>query len=169
MSGDRHAVQVGLIGDNIALSRSPRLHEVAGPLIGLEVRYDRLVPRDLGQSFEAVFEMARASGYRGLNITYPYKERVVPLVVIPDPRVAGLGAVNTVVFGRTGPQDTTPTGRASSLPIVGGAGPALPEPSRSSGRAASARRSPSACSNSAPVNCASSSAISPRPRHWPSS
>jgi shikimate dehydrogenase len=39
-----------------------------------------------------------------LNITYPYKERVVPLVRIPDPGVAALGAVNTVVFTASGPE-----------------------------------------------------------------
>ena len=103
MSTEKRTVQLGLIGDNIARSRSPRLHEVAGDLIGLAVRYDRLIPKDLDQGFEAVFETAKEGGYRGLNITYPYKERVVPLVTIPDPRVARLGAVNTVVFGPDGP------------------------------------------------------------------
>ena len=51
-----------------------------------------------------MFEDARASSYRGLNITYSYKERVVPLLRVPDPRVARLGAVNTVVFGEGGPE-----------------------------------------------------------------
>ena len=100
---DKRIVQLGLIGDNIGRSRSPRLHEVAGALIGIDVRYDRLIPKGLAQSFEAVFKTAQSSGYRGLNITYPYKERVVPMVAIPDPRVARLGAVNTVVFGPDGP------------------------------------------------------------------
>ena len=72
--------------------------------MGLPVTYDRLVPRDLGRDFEAVFEDARAAGYRGLNVTYPYKERVVPLLRVPDLRVARLGAVNTVVFGADGPE-----------------------------------------------------------------
>jgi shikimate dehydrogenase len=97
-------VALGLIGDNIARSQAPRLHELAGRLTGLSVRYDRLIPRDLGKEFEAVSADARAAGYRGLNITYPYKERVVPLVAIPDPRVAALGAVNTVVFEPDGPK-----------------------------------------------------------------
>ena len=72
--------------------------------MGLDVTYDRLVPRDLGRGFEAVFHGARRAGYRGLNITYPYKERVVPLLRVADPRVARLGAVNTVVFGPDGPE-----------------------------------------------------------------
>lgn len=91
-------VRLGLIGDNIARSQAPRLHELAGRLTGVPVLYDRLIPHALGKDFEAVFSDARSTGYRGLNITYPYKERVVPLVTIPDPRVAALGAVNTVIF-----------------------------------------------------------------------
>jgi shikimate dehydrogenase len=91
-------VRLGLIGDNIAESQAPLLHELAGRLSGIAVSYERLVPRERGQVFEDVFEMARASGFRGLNITYPYKERVVPLLRISDPQVAALGAVNTVVF-----------------------------------------------------------------------
>jgi len=96
-------VRLGLIGDNIARSQSPRLHELAGELTGIPVSYARLVPHDLGQSFEEVFDVARAAGFRGLNITYPYKERVVPLLEVPDPWVRALGAVNTVVFGAEAP------------------------------------------------------------------
>lgn len=96
---DAGGVRLGLIGDNIARSQAPRLHELAGRLTGIPVTYERLVPKELGQDFETVFETARRAGFRGLNITYPYKERAAPLVSIPDPRVAALGAVNTVVFG----------------------------------------------------------------------
>ena len=97
-------LKLGLIGDNISRSRSPRLHRLAGGMAGLEVTYDRLVPRDLEQSFEQVFAAAQEAGYRGLNITYPYKERVVPLVAMTDPVLRSIGAVNTVLFEPGGPQ-----------------------------------------------------------------
>lgn len=96
-------VRLGLIGDNIAASRTPALHEAAAPLIGRRVRYERLAPRALGLDFDAVFQRARAEGFRGLNVTYPYKERVVAKLRIEDPRVARLGAVNTVLFEPDGP------------------------------------------------------------------
>jgi shikimate dehydrogenase len=96
-------IRLGLIGDNIAQSQSPRLHELAGRLTGRNVTYQRLIPREMGLDFEAVFEHARTSGFRGLNITYPYKERVTTRITIPDPRVAALGAVNTVLFTGDGP------------------------------------------------------------------
>lgn len=95
---------LGLIGDNIARSRSPLLHRLAGGQNGLRVRYDRLVPRDLGQDFADVFAGCAAGGYRGINVTYPYKEVVAGLVAIDDPMVSAIKAVNTVIFGPDGPR-----------------------------------------------------------------
>jgi shikimate dehydrogenase len=95
-------VRLGLIGDNIAASQSPRLHELAGRMLGRDVSYELLIPRLLGLDFDAVFDKARSEGFRGLNITYPYKERVVARVGIPEDRVRRLGAVNTVVFDGDG-------------------------------------------------------------------
>jgi shikimate dehydrogenase len=93
-----HTIRLGLIGDNIALSQAPRLHQVAGQLTAQTVTYDRLVPRELGKTFDEVFDHCARSGYRGVNITYPYKERVVSKVEIKDGLVQAIGAVNTVVF-----------------------------------------------------------------------
>ena len=103
-STEVETVRLGLIGDNIARSQSPRLHELAGRLTDIPVSYERLIPKDLGQTFEEVFETARVKGFRGLNITYPYKERVVPLLRVPDPEAPKLGAVNTVLFTADGPE-----------------------------------------------------------------
>ena len=91
-------IRLGLIGDNIAASKAPGLHRIAGRLCGLSVTYDLLQPADLGRSFEEVLERCRASGYRGLNITYPYKERVVGQLRVEDPEVRAIGACNTVLF-----------------------------------------------------------------------
>lgn len=97
-------LHLGLIGDNIARSRSPLLHELAGEQAGVCVRYDRLIPADLGQSFETVFDTCRAGDFRGINITYPYKERVATMVVVDEPLERAIGAVNTVIFDREGPR-----------------------------------------------------------------
>lgn len=96
-------VQLGLIGDNIAASSSPRLHELAGALLGLDVRYDRLVPAVEGLSYDQLFARSRDTGFRGLNITYPYKERITAHVKPADAVIAALGAVNTVRFTPQGP------------------------------------------------------------------
>jgi shikimate dehydrogenase len=92
-------IRLGLIGDNIAASRAPDLHHAAGRLCGIDVNYERLVPRDLGLSFDAVVDRARSDGLRGLNITHPYKERILPRVTIEDAAVAAIGACNTILFG----------------------------------------------------------------------
>lgn len=91
-------LKLGLIGDNIAASQAPRLHRLAGEMAGIEVSYERLVPKELGLSFEGVLAMARASGFDGLNVTYPYKEQVVAHVAVRDPAVRAIGALNTVIF-----------------------------------------------------------------------
>lgn len=95
-------LRLGLIGDNIAQSKAPLLHRLAGELAGLEISYQRLVPRELDTDFEETFKRAAAGGYRGLNITYPYKEDAVRRVTVEDPLVAAMGAVNTVIFTAEG-------------------------------------------------------------------
>jgi shikimate dehydrogenase len=94
-------IRVGLIGDNIADSRAPELHHAAARICGLDVTYERLVPRDLGLDFDGVFARARAEGLRGLNITHPYKERVLRFVTVQDPTIKVIGACNTVLFAES--------------------------------------------------------------------
>lgn len=91
-------IRLGLIGDNITRSRSPDLHRIAGRLCGLDVSYALFIPRDMGADFDAVLETCRTGGLRGVNITYPYKERVAGKVEVGDPLVRSIGSVNTVVF-----------------------------------------------------------------------
>jgi shikimate dehydrogenase len=97
-------IRLGLIGDKIADSRAPDLHHAAARICGVDVAYERLVPRNLGLDFDDVFARARAEGLRGLNITHPYKERVLRFVTVEDPIAEAIGACNTVLF------DESPTG-----------------------------------------------------------
>src|SRR6185503_8465895 len=92
-------IRLGLIGDNIAASRAPDLHHAAARMCRIDVKYERLVPRDLGLTFDDVVERTKQDGFRGLNITYPYKEHVLRFVTIEDPVVRALGACNTALFG----------------------------------------------------------------------
>jgi len=92
-------IRLGLIGDNIGRSQSPLLHRLAGRLAGLDVSYERLIPADMVLDFDAVFDQCRDGGFRGINITYPYKERVIGRLEIGEAGVRALGACNTVVFG----------------------------------------------------------------------
>jgi shikimate dehydrogenase len=96
-------IRLGLIGDNIRRSQSPLLHRLAGRLCGLDVSYEPLIPADMGLDFDAVFEQCRDAGFRGVNITYPYKEQVFARLDVGDAVVRALGACNVVIFGRDPP------------------------------------------------------------------
>ena len=95
-------VRLGLIGDNIAASKAPRLHAIAGRMRGVEVTYDLLVPAEQGAGFDELFDRCAAGDYRGINVTHPYKERAAARVGIESSLVRAMGAVNTVVFGLGG-------------------------------------------------------------------
>ena len=97
-------LHLGLIGDNITRSKSPLLHKLAGRICGIEITYQALIPADLNLDFDAVFERCSRNGYRGINITYPYKERVVSKLAVDDRAVRLIGACNTVVFDGTPPR-----------------------------------------------------------------
>ena len=99
----RDPLQLGLIGGNIAASRAPRLHRLAGEQAGRSVRYDLLVPDAVGVPFPQLLTDCADQSYRGVNVTYPYKEAAAKLVRIEDPLVRAIAAVNTVVFGEGGP------------------------------------------------------------------
>lgn len=98
------AIRLGLIGDKIAESRAPELHVTAGRLCGLPVTYELLRPGDRKRTFEEVLAHCREEGYRGVNVTYPYKERAVRHLAAADPAVEAVGACNTVLFERGGPR-----------------------------------------------------------------
>ena len=91
-------VRLGLIGENIAASQAPRLHVLAGALCGIDVRYDLLVPSEIGLDFDALFDRCAHGAYRGINVTHPYKERAAARVEIGNPRVRAMGSVNLVRF-----------------------------------------------------------------------
>ncbi len=110
-------IRLGLIGDTIRGSRSPALHRLAGLQCGLRVSYDLLVPPDLGLTLAEVLDAAEAEGLRGVNVTLPYKERVLALVRPASDAIARLGAVNTVLFDPAGPvgHNTDFTGFAAAF------------------------------------------------------
>jgi len=96
-------LRLGLIGDNIQDSRSPDLHRLAGLLCGLDVRYELIVPADRGQTFDEAFETCHRNGLSGVNVTYPYKERVTGRLAFNSLEVTRVSSCNTVVFTPEGP------------------------------------------------------------------
>ena len=97
----RPAILAGLIGSGIQASRTPAMQEREGAEQGLRLIY-RLVDLDvLRLGPEALGDLlisAERMGFSGLNITYPCKQAVVPLLDQLSPDARALGAVNTVVL-----------------------------------------------------------------------
>jgi shikimate dehydrogenase len=93
------AIKLGLIGIGISRSRAPELHRLAGEAAGVTVTYDLLPPESAEpERFDAALEACRAKGYRGVNVTFPFKERAARVVRVAHDQVRRLGAVNTVRF-----------------------------------------------------------------------
>lgn len=94
---------VGLIGANILRSLSPALHEDAFIAAGMRGHY-HLMDLDIlgGRKLHDLLQAARLAGFAGLNITYPCKEAVIPLLDEVSAEARQIGAVNTVVFNRDG-------------------------------------------------------------------
>ena len=80
-------MEFGLIGEHLGHSCSPEIHRAFG-------RYDyelrELSPARLGPFLEK-------REFRGINVTIPYKEAVIPCLDWIDERAAAIGAVNTIV------------------------------------------------------------------------
>jgi shikimate dehydrogenase len=109
------SVLIGLVGEGIQQSHSPLLHQHEADRQGIRLIYTSIDSAVLGLGagdLPDVLRWARALGYRGLNVTYPFKQAVVGHLdaLSDDARV--LHAVNTVVFddGATRGYNTDATG-----------------------------------------------------------
>ena len=96
-------VLVGLIGRNILKSLSPALHEDAFAAAKLRGHY-HLMDLDIlaGRRLDDLLAAARTAGFAGLNVTYPCKEAVIPLLDEVSAEARQIGAVNTVTIERSG-------------------------------------------------------------------
>jgi shikimate dehydrogenase len=91
----------GLVGAGIQHSSSPSMHMDEGQSLGLAIRYE-LFDFDLmaagAAPLAAVLEEAEQRGFVGLNVTYPSKQAVIPLLHELSPEARALHSVNTVLF-----------------------------------------------------------------------
>jgi shikimate dehydrogenase len=97
--------RVGLLGEGIGASLSPAMHMLEGRRLGLDYTYelfdiaaDTFDPTGLA----AFVRGLRAAGFDGLNVTHPYKQRVIPFVNRLSDDARSIGAVNLLVFDEEG-------------------------------------------------------------------
>jgi len=92
---------LGLIGGGIQASLAPMLQEEEGRHHGLRVHY-QLIDLDLASAsandLPTLIAAARIMGFAGLNITFPCKQAVIPLLDDLSDEARAMGAVNAVVI-----------------------------------------------------------------------
>lgn len=94
-SQPNNTMLLAVIGDPIAHSKSPVMHNAALVALGIEGEYFPIhVSReDLGNAISHMKEL----GFRGINVTIPHKVDVMAYVDRIDESAARIGAVNTIV------------------------------------------------------------------------
>lgn len=80
-------MEYGLIGEHLPHSFSPEIHKRIG-----DYKYEikELKPEELGEFLES-------RNFKGINVTIPYKQAVIPYLDEIDDAAKEIGAVNTVV------------------------------------------------------------------------
>ncbi len=90
----------GVIGSPIAHSKSPRLHGYWLRTMGLPGHY---IPMDIAlDKLEDSLRALPDLGFVGLNVTIPYKERILDLADLVTDRATLIGAANTLIFRADG-------------------------------------------------------------------
>lgn len=107
--------QLFVIGDPVAHSLSPLLHQAMIDQTGAAYRYDVRTVRP--EELSAFVRWAKDGGCAGFNVTMPHKEAILPLLDEVDATAASCGAVNTVYIreGRAIGHNTDGTGFLDSL------------------------------------------------------
>jgi shikimate dehydrogenase len=91
----------GLVGAGIQHSSSPSMHMDEGQSLGLSINYELfdfdVMPTGAAR-LAAVLDEAEQRGFSGINVTYPSKQAVIPLLHELSPEARALHSVNTVLF-----------------------------------------------------------------------
>lgn len=93
-------LKLGLLGNGISRTSSPKLHCLLGELIGRPTDYELMDLAELPGEVNIGDELKKCAdaGFDGVNVTHPYKIKAFSCVdehnVLPD----GLRSINTVIF-----------------------------------------------------------------------
>jgi shikimate dehydrogenase len=116
---DRYCV----IGNPVAHSKSPAIHAAFARQTGQQLDYERcLAPLD---GFAATVHQLVAAGYKGANVTVPFKLDAAALADTLSARAQAAGAVNTLSFTDSGIAGDNTDGAGLVNDIVRNAGVAI--------------------------------------------
>ncbi len=89
-----------VVGNPIEHSLSPRIHSSFASQFGIDLSYEAIeIP--LGDFENDVLGLQQL-GYRGLNVTVPFKQEAAKLCSRKSPRAEDASAVNTIIFSTNG-------------------------------------------------------------------
>lgn len=109
-----------VIGNPIAHSKSPAIHAEFARQTGQQLDYERcLAPTD---GFAATVRALVANGYKGANVTVPFKLEAAALADTLSERARAAGAVNTLSFTAAGIAGDNTDGAGLVADITGNAG-----------------------------------------------
>ena len=86
----------GVLGNPVAHSMSPLMHNAAFTLLGMDAIY---LPFEVEDLHGAVAGM-KALGIKGASVTHPFKTQIIEFIDEIDDTAQKIGAVNTLVFGK---------------------------------------------------------------------
>ena len=91
---DAHTQVIGLIGNPLGHSLSPQMHNGTLSRMGINCAYlpFEVQPEQLAQAVLGL----RALNIRGVNVTIPYKQEVIPYLDELSPEAEACGAVNLI-------------------------------------------------------------------------
>lgn len=92
----------GIIGNPVAHSMSPLMHNTAFKLLGIDAIYLPFEVEDLTGALAAI----KALGIKGASVTHPFKTQALALIDKVDETAEKIGAVNTLVFEGQGIRGT---------------------------------------------------------------
>lgn len=114
---DDDSIITGVTGDPLDKSKSPDMHNAAFAKSGISGRYLKFP----SPSLDFIGECIRGYDVRGLNVTIPYKELIIPYLDEIDGDAKEAGAVNTIVnnYGVLKGYNTDIDGIERSLELAG--------------------------------------------------
>ena len=89
----------GLIGHNIASSKAPDFHKRLGKSFGISLSYELFDIKEKGDGyFVSLLEELRSDGFRGVNVTYPFKEKAINYANKINQGASYVKSANTLIF-----------------------------------------------------------------------
>ena len=92
-------MKIGLIGNNISSSNAPDIHMRLAKIFQIPLEYLLFDLKNKEEDyFVVLLEELRVAGFKGVNITFPFKEKVIKHVDNISKNSRNVGSANTLIF-----------------------------------------------------------------------